>query len=616
MLQNLQTLLPPSSLERPSLASSILPSAAMMRVNFIPGVRQRLGWRGMRECPKHRTCLTAKIKDMNGVFGFAPTSNPERPEAGLTRFALCYFPSPDEELFNCFPVEACLIALSEDYLEKVRDFRSHPELMALFQVGTIECTFDPAGGVGLSLHAGTRDRVIARDGYSVQAPEGLRQVVELGGLDKDLPAFEIAYKFFEILSASLTFSTGKAPERLKEVALKNTVTSYDAQGNLHKEPCQDSTRTAFHIGWGNSATCTFDDDDKYPPVIRWQAPDPFPVSLKNALWWNPSVPGARHSIDKSTMGITERPKLIVLTGFLGAGKTSFLARFIEYQAARNLFVAVVQNEIGETGLDAKLLDQHYAVKEMDEGCICCTLVGNLGAALQEISSQFQPDFVVVETTGLANPANLLAELYELEEVLELSSITCMVDAMNAGNQLNNYSILKDQIRLADVVLLNKCDLASENDLNDLKAKLSHLNPFAQIKQTKQGDINPLEIYGVNFQGQAKPEAGHQCSCSAHGLDDCKTHQHYGISSQLWRAPPNLSKDVLEKAIGRLPSSVLRVKGIISLDGGRLCVCQYVPGSLTLSDYLGDEDVERFLVFIGENISETTALFENSITTAT
>lgn len=422
----------------------------------------------MRECPKHRTCLTAKVKDMTGVFGFAPLSDQEQSEAGMTRFALCYFPSADEELFNAYPVEACIIALSEDYLEKVRDFPSHPELLALFQVGLIECAFDPAGGVSLSLNAGTQDIVIARDGFSVQSPEGMRQVVEPGGIDKDLPAFDIAYKFFEILSASLTFSTSKVPEHLIQVMQSNAVVSYDAKGTLRREPCLNSTRVVLHVCWGKRDDGSFDDGTKYTPVINWQAPDPLPEAYKNALWWNSSVPGARHSIDKSTMGISERPKLILLTGFLGAGKTSFLARFIEYQAARNLFVAVVQNEIGETGLDAKLLDQHYAVKEMDEGCICCTLVGNLGAALQEISSQYQPDFVVVETTGLANPANLLTELYELEDQLQLVSITCIVDAMNVGKQLGSYSILKDQIRLSDVVLLNKCDMVAKDVLVGLE----------------------------------------------------------------------------------------------------------------------------------------------------
>lgn len=117
-----------------------------------------------------------------------------------------------------------------------------------------------------------------------------------------------------------------------------------------------------------------------------------------------------------------------MTGFLGSGKTSFLNHFVEYQAERNAFVAIVQNEIDAKNLDTHLLGQHYAVTAMDEGCICCTLAGNLNMALVESVSGFQPDFVVVETTGLANPANFLSEISELEDHLDFCSITTTVDA--------------------------------------------------------------------------------------------------------------------------------------------------------------------------------------------
>ena len=150
------------------------------------------------------------------------------------------------------------------------------------------------------------------------------------------------------------------------------------------------------------------------------------------------------------MGITERPRLIVLTGFLGSGKTTFLTRFIEEQAAKNGFVAVVQNEIGKKGLDGKLLGQSYAVTEVDEGCVCCTLAGSLRSALSGILGEFQPDFVVLETTGLANPANLLAEIVDLDDMLDFASVTTLLDAACAPRALTEFEVARNQVQLADV----------------------------------------------------------------------------------------------------------------------------------------------------------------------
>ena len=149
----------------------------------------------------------------------------------------------------------------------------------------------------------------------------------------------------------------------------------------------------------------------------------------------------------------ERPPLIILTGFLGSGKTSFLQHFIEYQTQRSRFVAVIQNEIGEVGLDGKLLD--YTVTEIDEGCVCCSLAGNLKQAVRGILESFSPDTIILETSGLANPLNLLEEMSELGEVVRFDTTVTLVDVLNLESTLSDYRIAVDQIRAADVIVLNK-----------------------------------------------------------------------------------------------------------------------------------------------------------------
>ena len=131
------------------------------------------------------------------------------------------------------------------------------------------------------------------------------------------------------------------------------------------------------------------------------------------------------TIDKKSLGIDERPPLIILSGFLGAGKTSFLQHFIEYQTQCSRFVAV----IGEVGLDGKLLDD--TITEIDEGCVCCSLVGNLKRAVNGILSSFQPDYIILETTGAANPLNLLDEIVELEAQVRYDCTVTVVDGLNS-----------------------------------------------------------------------------------------------------------------------------------------------------------------------------------------
>ena len=300
------------------------------------------------------------------------------------------------------------------------------------------------------------------------------------------------------------------------------------------------------------------------------------------------------------MGITERPKLIILTGFLGSGKTSFLNNFIEYQAERNAFVAIVQNEIGAKGLDTHLIGQHYAVTEMDEGCICCTLAGSLKLALSEIISGFQPDFVVVETTGLANPANFLGEVSELEDQLDFCSITTVIDATQGFAVLQKYGVAREQVILADVILMNKTDDIPVAELKTLTEDIRALNPLAAIHQGNHGNFSAPQLYGVNLTGNT------QLKDSLKLINTTKHHTHgsQNISSILVELKAPLNKELfLEKAI-KLSEKVIRIKGVMQFtDNEDRYYYQYVPGSHSLTPTTEELPGENFLVIIGEDIKK-------------
>jgi G3E family GTPase len=604
---DLSSILPPSTLEDPARTAASLPGAALLRVNFIPGVRQHLGWRGMHECACDPGSLTTRIAGFAGVFGLQCIASEETPdEGGVADFNLSYFPSPEEERLNNFSIEAGICAMADDFIERVRDFPAFDDLSRLFTVAKIHCQINKFGQFSLSLEADEYTQIVASDGLKVKTATEVIEAVAPGECDQNLDSLACALPFFENLVASMTHAVRTKPTNLQisEGACERHF--YDSTGGMVVELAPDINRQCLEIGWATY--------DKFCPLetvlITWQAPADLPEPYDKASWLQAEMTGAKNSLDKRSLGIKEKPKLIVLTGFLGSGKTSFLTRFIEYQAAHNGFVAVVQNEIGQKGLDASLLGQSYAVSEMDEGCVCCTLAGNLKLALADILRDYQPDFVVLETTGLANPANLISEINELEDDVTFSSITSMVDARLGLQTLSEYEVARDQVRLADVVLLNKISEIDEENRTELESYISKLNPVAPVYCTDYGDINPAKLYGINASWKREDRSVHE-----HGHTHKHHHSHHhthlddGISSMIWKPASPVAAKVLSEAMRSLPANVLRVKGIIDVnDCDFPQLIQYVPGTPMITDSDETQKKDNFLIFIGKDIQKAVKEF--------
>jgi len=601
MLKQFDSLLPPAALDQPDIAATKLLTTVLMRVNFIPGIRQRLGWRGMRECSNGG--MSVKIAGHEGVFGLAFAGSEQLERGSHATFDLHYFPAPDEESLEQYSVAAGVEALSEGYLDRVREFTQYETLRTLFHIAQMGVTFHPNGTtIELSLQADERLTLISAVGVLVTKDNSQIQIVPPGGIDQELPAYALALPFYNNLSASLSFCLKTPPSALKRLSSAAVKYIYHENNHVLQQPDPTAKKINFQLSWGEPARQeSADAENAWNTELSWKAPDERPAEYADASWWEDKVPGARYSLDKNTMGITERPKLIVLTGFLGSGKTSFLNHFIEYQAERNAFVAIVQNEIGAIGLDSHLLGQHYAVTEMDEGCICCTLAGNLKVALAEIASNYQPDFVVVETTGLANPANFLHEIYELESQLDFCSITTVIDATQGIPTIQKYGVAQEQLILADVILLNKTNDIAADELATLVADIKNLNPLATIHSGNHGDFSVPGLYGINFTGNTRLDQ------SLKQADKMKHHTHAAnnISSILVELKSSLAKDLFLSKANQLPDTVLRIKGVVQFNGNNeRFYYQYVPGSHSLTPVDNEAPDENFLVMIGENIEKT------------
>ncbi len=601
----MNTLLPPALLKDPIQAATELPRALMTRANFIPGVRHRLGWRGVRDCSKGQSGLTVRVLDMPGVYGVHLLNSSDNNGTGLATFALSYFPAPDEERIESFSVQAGITAQAEDYLERVREFTLHNDLRALFNIAVLEAYFQPdSAGISLALTAPEQDLIIALDGVTVQTPNGPVQAVASGGYDQDFPALDTAMPLFNTLAASASYCLGVSPQSLTRSSRQGMFRTYGNESSLKSEPAPSGRDIRIGLGWNmlvpeNLAMKTME--------LAWTGPAPIPEEFKDAPWLSADVPGATNNLDKRAVGITDRPRLIVLTGFLGSGKTTFLTGFIEEQAAKNGFVAVIQNEIGSKGLDGKLLGQSYAVTEIDEGCVCCTLAGSLRSALAGILSEFQPDFIVLETTGLANPANLLSEISDLDDMLEFASVTTVLDAHGAPRALEDHEVARSQVRLADVLLVNKIDRVSEEELKTLEAHIRELNSTGSIHRVEHGDIPATVLYGVNFRNTPNRPGPSLPTMGQH-----PTHMDDDIQSALIRLHAPVDRAAFNQGVAALPDQVLRAKGVVRFhDTDTPEIFQYVPGSMSLTPTDADMG-EEFLVIIGQNSPEISATFRSTL----
>src|SRR5512140_1502319 len=198
--------------------------------------------------------------------------------------------------------------------------------------------------------------------------------------------------------------------------------------------------------------------------------------------------------------MSDKVPVTVLTGYLGAGKTTLLNRILSEPHGQKY--AVIVNEFGEIGIDNELIvNADEEVFEMNNGCICCTVRGDLVRIIDGLmrrKSKF--DAIIVETTGLADPAPV-AQTFFMDEAVgartKLDAVITVADARWLSDRLKDAPEAKNQIAFADVILINKTDLVSSQELSELEARIRGLNPYARLHRTERAKIDINEILGRN-----------------------------------------------------------------------------------------------------------------------
>jgi G3E family GTPase len=301
----------------------------------------------------------------------------------------------------------------------------------------------------------------------------------------------------------------------------------------------------------------------------------------------------------------------VLTGFLGAGKTTLLNRILTENHGKKY--AVIVNEFGEIGIDNDLVvDTDEEVFEMNNGCICCTVRGDLIRILSGLMKRKDKfDAILVETTGLADPSPVVQTFFvddDVKEKTRLDSVTTVVDAKHILLRLKDAREAEEQIAFADQILLNKTDLVSKEDLARVEKAIRALNPIAPIHHTHRCEIDLDKILGRNAFDLSRA-----LELEPHLLDDDgHEHEHesdirsVSLSSSL---PLNGDKVTawLQALLQQQGQNILRTKGILDVKGrdDRLvfqAVHMVMEGDFQAAWKEGDKRYSR-IVFIGRNLDD-------------
>ncbi|HXR59293.1 MAG TPA: GTP-binding protein [Burkholderiales bacterium] len=300
----------------------------------------------------------------------------------------------------------------------------------------------------------------------------------------------------------------------------------------------------------------------------------------------------------------------ILTGFLGAGKTTLLNRILKEDHGKK--IAVIENEFGEVGVDSEIVEKSdEQILEMNNGCICCTVRGDLIKILGSLrekrdAGSLKFDRVIIETTGMADPGPVAQTFFTDEEIAGyylLDSILTVVDAKHAPKQLDEFREAQEQVGFADRILLSKTDLTQDEENQKLIKRIRKMNPRAEVKKVHFGNAplaEILDIRGFNLNAILELDPDF--------LADASHEHHDEVESFVFRSEKPFDGTKLEQFLSGMIQvygpDLLRYKGVLWMKGNpRRVVFQGVHMMMggDMGKPWGKDKKQSIMVFIGKKL---------------
>ncbi len=301
-----------------------------------------------------------------------------------------------------------------------------------------------------------------------------------------------------------------------------------------------------------------------------------------------------------------RLPVILLTGFLGAGKTTLLLRWLSESPATGLRVGIVMNEFGQESVDSQLLRRPgLPIRQVDGGCVCCAPESEIDSACRELVRSGLCDYLVLETSGLADPDNVIDVLTDPDLLADvrLQAVVTVVDAewyARPGDAAAERILARRQIQFAHVVCLSRCDRIDSAAVDVVAKEIAAINPRARIVRLPFG---LPEVGAILSAPAAESELEVEAAGDVHDGTD-RPHLHSDYRSVTWRFPTPVSRSAFEGFLSGLdPKDVVRAKGFVRFreQPGKVFLFQTVWGRHIIDEFPAKPDPETIAVLIGPGL---------------
>ena len=333
-------------------------------------------------------------------------------------------------------------------------------------------------------------------------------------------------------------------------------------------------------------------------------------------------------------------KIDIISGFLGAGKTTFIKKMID-EAFQGEQIVLIENEFGEVGIDGGFLkDAGIQITEMNSGCICCSLVGDFGKNLNEVITKYHPDRILIEPSGVGKLSDVMKSVIDIEKEqdVKLNALVTVVNALKASKQMKAFGeFFNNQIEYATTVILSRSQNATPEQLEFCVKQIQKLNPNAAIITTDWNAIGGEQILKVmegqdNLEMKVLAEARHaqdeeehehehhhhdhdheehdhhhehgeNCTCGCHDHEHHHHHADEVFTSWGKETPHKFEKSKIEEILKGFVDSdnILRSKGMVESTDGSWIYFDMVPGEYEIRE--GEPDYTGRIVVIGTEIHE-------------